>query len=141
MKITIVVLLLVVVSLFSSFINSAFYSPDIESEVLSTAENDEYIARHEISQYRDGRIESQVSIRSKSQTNKIVAFTLSKMESSSSEISKISSTKLTWKSDEKPHLLVTLKSPTQSFKSNQTIRLDNVLVTINVPTPEDGRKS
>jgi len=106
---------------------------------LSTAENDEYIARHEISQYRDGHIESQISLRSKKITNKIVAFRLGKIEGSSQEMSGISSTKLTWLNDNKSHLLVTLYSPTQSFKINQTIRLDNVLVTINVHTPEDGR--
>ena len=131
------VTILVAVCLLSSLINSA---PDMESEVLSTAENDEYIARHEIGQYRDGHIESQISLRSKNITNKIVAFTLGKIESSSPEMSGISSTNLTWLNDDKPHLLVTLYSPTQSFKINQTIRLDNVLVTINVHTPEDGRK-
>lgn len=135
MKVFIVVVLLIAVGLLSSLINSAFYSPDIESEVLSVAENDGYIARHEISKYRDGHIESQVSIIPKSNTNKILTFTLSKMGSGSSEISHISNTSLTWMKDEKPHLLVTLKSPTQSFKISQTIRLDNVLVTINVPTP------
>jgi len=140
MKVFIVVVVLIVGNLFYSLINSALYSPGVESEVLSTAENDEYIARHEISQYQDGHTESQVNIRSKSRTNKIVAFTLSKMEGGNSEISQISRTKLAWLNDEKPHLIVTLESPTQSFKINQTIRLDNVLVTINVHTPEDGKK-